>query len=245
MELIGRGRTADVFALGPGTVLRRYRTGQDVEREALLMRHLHEHRFPVAGVLDADGPDIVMERLEGPTLLDSLLDGGTAVQAGAAVLAELHTRLRRVPVPDARRSGLARGGPGGSGLARGGPASVVHLDLHPGNVVLDRSRGPVVIDWANAELASGDLDAAMTAVIVASVAGAPDGSELALAAGHLRSRLAEFLSAFLREVGGDPLGQLDEAERRRSTDPALSPAERGAVAAAALEIRRLLRHTPG
>src|SRR5690606_770816 len=121
------------------TVLRRYRTGQDVEREAALMRHLHEHGFPVAGVLGADGPDLLMERLEGPTLLDSLLDGGTALQAGAAVLAELHTRLRRVPVPDARRSGLASG-PGGSGLARGGPASVVHLDLHPGNVVLDRSR---------------------------------------------------------------------------------------------------------
>jgi Phosphotransferase enzyme family len=228
VELIGRGRTADVYALGPGTVLRRYRAGQDVVPEAALMRHLHEHRFPVARVLEAGGPDLVMERLEGPTLLASLLDGGTAVEEGATVLAGLHTSLRQVPLP---------------GATSDGRVSVVHLDLHPGNVVLDRSRGPVVIDWANAETGPGNLDPAMTAVIVASVAHAPAGSELALAAGHLRPLLTEFLSVFLRAVGGDPLAQLDEAERRRSSDPALSPSERATVGAAAQQVRRLLRHT--
>ena len=99
MELIGRGRTADVFALDTRTVLRRYRDGQDVAAEAALMRHLERHGYPMPRVLDANGC--------------------------AVGLADLHRRLRRVPVPDQDPA------PG---------TSVVHLDLHPGNVVLDRHR---------------------------------------------------------------------------------------------------------
>jgi aminoglycoside phosphotransferase (APT) family kinase protein len=221
VELIGRGRTADVYAVGDGTVLRRYRDGQDAEREAATMRHLHGHGFPVPRVVDADGPSLVMERLDGPTLLSTLLSGEAALEQGAAVLAALHRDLRRVPLPDP-----APGGPGED-------LSVVHLDLHPGNVVVVPGRGPVLLDWANAEVAPGDLDVAMTAVIVAQVALAPAGSPLADPAGHLRPELESFLRTFLREVRGDPLAQLSAAALLRAKDPALSPAEKRGVTEAA------------
>ena len=73
--LLGKGRSADVYDIGGGRVLRRYRPGggrrrQVVEREALVMRHLAAHGFPVPAVFDADGADLVMERLDGRTMLD-------------------------------------------------------------------------------------------------------------------------------------------------------------------------------
>jgi aminoglycoside phosphotransferase (APT) family kinase protein len=47
--------------------------------------------------------------------------------------------------------------------ARGG--GLVHLDLHPGNVVLTAS-GPMVIDWPNAARGDGLADVAYTWVIL-------------------------------------------------------------------------------
>ncbi|MFJ5875307.1 MULTISPECIES: phosphotransferase family protein [unclassified Streptomyces] len=44
---------------------------------------------------------------------------------------------------------------------------VLHLDLHPGNVILTR-RGPVAIDWCNAGAGDPAADVAMTMVTVGS-----------------------------------------------------------------------------
>ena len=77
--LIGRGRAADVFDIGGGRVLRRYREvgGRDghVVIEAAAMRHLAAHGFPVPAVHDADGVDLVMERLDGASMLTALERG--------------------------------------------------------------------------------------------------------------------------------------------------------------------------
>lgn len=67
-ELIGRGRAADIYALDAGRVLRRYRTAHRGEAEAGLMRYLRQAGYPVPEVFGADGPDLVMERLAGPTI---------------------------------------------------------------------------------------------------------------------------------------------------------------------------------
>lgn len=46
-KLIGSGRAADVYDLGDGTVLRRYRAQvDDVEREAEVMRYVRSQGFP-------------------------------------------------------------------------------------------------------------------------------------------------------------------------------------------------------
>lgn len=60
--LIAHGRAADVFDLGDGRVLRRYRSvpvDRLVEREAAVMTHLAAHGYPVPRVHDAAGADLI------------------------------------------------------------------------------------------------------------------------------------------------------------------------------------------
>jgi hypothetical protein len=49
VELIASGRDADVWALDAERVLRRYRNGRDMDREASVMRHAAAH---VGGLVD-------------------------------------------------------------------------------------------------------------------------------------------------------------------------------------------------
>lgn len=101
---------------------------------------------------------------------------------------------------------------------------ILHMDLHPDNVMLT-AHGPVVIDWRNATEGPADLDVALTAVILAQVA-VDDTHPLAPPARGL-------LSTFLDLVGGDPLSALDEAVAVRRADPALTAHEVGRLDAAA------------
>ncbi len=152
--LIGTGRAADVYDIGNGKVLRRYRTDHDSSIEAAAMRAAWAADYPVPEVFDADGRDLVMERLVGPTMLKSLGDRPWRYARIADQLADLHARLAALQV-DA--SGLA---------VRFEPAEcVVHLDLHPGNVVLT-PRGPVVIDWSNAGMGPRGADVATTWILL-------------------------------------------------------------------------------
>lgn len=69
-------------------------------------------------------------------------------------LAQLHARLHEIPPP----AGVAA-------RVRDGD-ELVHLDLHPENVLMS-PRGPVVIDWSNASRGAADDDVALTWVILA------------------------------------------------------------------------------
>ncbi|MEV0718306.1 aminoglycoside phosphotransferase family protein [Asanoa sp. NPDC050611] len=152
MELIASGRDCDVYALGADRVLRRSRFGRDATPEADLMTHLAAAGYPVPLVFDADGPDLVMERLAGQTLL-AAATAGTADSAGTAkVLADLHERLHALPPRLGKEPG----------------DRIIHLDLHPDNVMLT-DRGPVLFDWANATEGPPDRDVAMTLLIMAQV----------------------------------------------------------------------------
>jgi hypothetical protein len=46
------------------------------------------------------------------------------------------------------------------------PSSLLHLDLHPFNILIDADGEPVVIDWANAARGPAVLDVARTATIL-------------------------------------------------------------------------------
>jgi aminoglycoside phosphotransferase (APT) family kinase protein len=197
---LGSGRDADVYAIDERRVLRRYRRGGDVTAEAAVMTYLAAAGFPAPVVYGADGPDLVLERLAGPTMLSALAVGELGIEEGATILADLHRRLHEVP---ARISG----DPG---------VRILHLDLHPDNVMLT-GRGPVVIDWRNTAEGPPALDVALTSVILAQVA-VDETHDLAPAA-------AVMLTAFLRRAGGDPVSMLDEAVARRGADPALTAAE--------------------
>src|SRR5580692_3590744 len=91
--LVGAGRNADVYDIGGGRVLRRYRDGRDaadVDREAQVMVHARAHGVPVPELFEVSGSDIVMERASGPTMLDVLGRRPWTMRSQAGVLARLH-----------------------------------------------------------------------------------------------------------------------------------------------------------
>ena len=121
-ELIGAGRECDIFDAGPGRVLRRERSGRSTEHEALTMVHVAAHGYPVPEVFDASGPDIVMERLDGPTMVDAFAKQPWKLRPFAHQVAELIQRLGEIPLPDHELKGRVPAGP-----------ILLHLDLHPLN----------------------------------------------------------------------------------------------------------------
>ena len=210
------GREADVFALGDGRVLRRYRGGEDVTQEAAVMAYAAGLHFPVPGVYEASGTDLVLERLDGPTLARALLAGDLPLDAGAEIMADLLRRLHALPPRDSDGIG----------------AGIVHLDLHPENILLT-GHGPVLIDWRNAGDGPGDLDTALTALIIAQVAIGSIDHELGSRAGAL-------LDLFLERAPGDPLRLLGDAVDLRSRQLTMSAEEVGMLPTAAARVRGVM-----
>ncbi|WP_426593456.1 phosphotransferase [Cellulomonas sp. McL0617] len=222
---LASGEFSDLYALDDRTVLRRDRSGRDTTEEADLLRHAVAHGFPAPAVLAASGPDLVMERLHGPTLLQALGADEVTLPEAAAIMADLHTRLHAIAAPaDWAASDAWPRIPAGPVL--------VHLDIHPANIILSEEHGPALVDWANARTGTAELDVALTALIVA---------EVAVDAGGLYSQAARaLLASFLHAIGVDPVGALDHAAALRVEDPSLVPGERALVPAAAALVRDLV-----
>jgi aminoglycoside phosphotransferase (APT) family kinase protein len=208
-RLIGMGRSADVYAIGGGRVLRRFRTSYDTQAEAEIMLHLAAAGFPVPEVYDADGPDLVMERLDGTDMLADLGRRPWRVRQHGRTLASLHDQLHKVQAPAGLRQRYGSGD------------RVLHMDLHPANVMLT-SRGPVVIDWTGAAAGNAAVDVAMAYLIMAS-------SEVdmvpMLARPAVRTVRARFIAAFLTAVCEDPWPHVAEVARYRMADPNVRPSE--------------------
>jgi aminoglycoside phosphotransferase (APT) family kinase protein len=210
--LIGAGRAADVYDIGGGRVLRRYRAPFDAQAEAAVMRHVGRAGFPVPRVYEADGPDLVMERLDGCDMLAELSRKPWLVRRHGRTLAALHNRLHEIQAP----GGLA------PAFGPGDPADrVLHLDLHPANVMLT-SRGPVVIDWSNARAGAAGADVAMAYLIMASSDTDLIPAPLRPVVGTLR---AAFVRQFLAGAHDDPKAHLARVARERAQDPHVRPAE--------------------
>jgi aminoglycoside phosphotransferase (APT) family kinase protein len=214
-ELLASGRDADVVALGQNRVVRRYRRGGDVGREARFMRQLAALGYPVPAVHRAEGPELEMERLTGATMLAALEAGDLDFAEGASLLVELHDRLHALPAPKGE--------------------AVLHMDLHPGNVMLT-DRGPVVIDWRDVRIGPAELDLAMTCLVFGSVAVGGDGP----LAGPGRAAW-RFTRAFVPLAGDRVLLVLDRAVELRCSNGNVGASEREDVREAAELVRRLLR----
>jgi tRNA A-37 threonylcarbamoyl transferase component Bud32 len=124
MRLIAAGRASEVLDLGDGLVFRRFKDGGHPAREAAVMQHARARGFPVPHVIEVRDDGLVLERIDGPTMLEDLQQRPWRAFRDAQALARLHSCLHEIPFE-------------GNGL--------IHLDLHPGNVLLS-PRGPVVID---------------------------------------------------------------------------------------------------
>jgi aminoglycoside phosphotransferase (APT) family kinase protein len=155
--LLAQGRDSDIFECGEGLVLRRSRRGRSMAIEARTMEYARTHSFPVPAIdeISADGTDLVMERLDGPSMVEGLSRKPWTIRQQGRVLGDLHRKLHAIPAPD-----WLADAPSGSG------SSLLHLDLHPLNVIIT-ANGPVVIDWPNARRGDGNTDVALTWILVA------------------------------------------------------------------------------
>jgi aminoglycoside phosphotransferase (APT) family kinase protein len=205
---LAEGRDSEIFEHGPGRVLRVARDGRSLVREAEVMAYVRSHRYPCPEVFDAGDGYLVMERLDGPTMLGDAMP--FRIGRNAKLLAGLHARLHAIPAPDWLPDANIPG------------ATLVHRDLHPLNVLIT-PKGPVVIDWANAARGDPSYDVADTWVVFACAAAsdlAPHERLLAPLARRLFLRT--FLGALDREAARRAIPAVVEHRRH---DRNMRPAE--------------------
>lgn len=150
---IAAGRDATIHDAGAGRVLRRTAPHRDLRGESIAMEHLRTLGYPVPRVHRVGPGEQVLERIEGPTMLDDIEARPWKVRSHARLLARLHAELHALPAPDELAAHPLPG------------TSILHLDLHPGNVLLS-PRGPIVIDWSNVRRGPAAADVALTWIIV-------------------------------------------------------------------------------
>ena len=205
---IAEGRDSEIYDHGAGKVLRVARDGRSLVREAEVMTYVAEHGYPVPAVYDAGDGYLVMDRVDGPTMLDDAIP--FRIGRNARVLAALHQQLHRIPAPAWLPEAPLPGD------------TMLHRDLHPLNVLITAG-GPVVIDWANAGRGDPAYDVADTWVLFATA----DASQLPT----LQRRLAPlarriFLRHFLAALDRDAARQaIPAAAAARSLDHNMSAAE--------------------
>ena len=93
-------------------MLRRYRSGQDGTAETAVARYAAEHGYRVPKVYAARSPDLILQRLAGPTMGAVLNSIVHPLGAEAGRLPDLSRGCTRRPAAKAgRRRGLAPAAP--------------------------------------------------------------------------------------------------------------------------------------
>ncbi|MCU0261567.1 MAG: phosphotransferase [Ilumatobacteraceae bacterium] len=207
---LAEGRDSEIYEHGPGRVLRVARDGRPLAAEAEVMRHVRSHGYPCPDVHDAGDGYLVMDRLDGPTMLQAAGRPPFPLRRSGRILAELHERLHRIPAPPAARAAPIPGD------------RLVHLDLHPANVIMSPS-GPMVIDWSNAAAGEPSIDVADTWVLFACASPPVGGLDRWIV--PIGRRV--MLRAFLHGVDADAARRaVPAAVERRRADPHLSSDEK-------------------
>jgi len=176
------------------------------------MNYLAGHGYPVPAVEDIsdDGCDLVMQRIDGRSMVQQLGRAPWSVHRQADTLARLHQQLHEIPAPSFLPSAPVSEG-----------SSILHLDLHPLNVIISSS-GPVVIDWTSACVGNPDADVAL-AWLLMSAGNIPGGRLRSRLLGAGRSLLTtRFFSQF------DPpaiIAQLEAVASWKATDENLGTDE--------------------
>jgi hypothetical protein len=110
----------------------------------------------VLGRLELDGVSaVLLERVPGRPAGELARDRPEVAGAAGRACGALHAALAQVACPPGLRDAPGTGG--------GGRRRLLHLDLHPFNVLVDDAGEPTgVIDWANAAGGDPELDGART-----------------------------------------------------------------------------------
>jgi aminoglycoside phosphotransferase (APT) family kinase protein len=169
--LIGKGFCSDVYAWGNGRVLKLFhgRVAPDrAARKYAVTRAIHAAGVPSPAVYDLievqGRRGIVLERIDGPSLLGHTQVRPWSIFGAVRLLAELHARIHRCPAPaglpslreritegieasDAPETDKQAARDRLAALPDG--TALCHNDFHPGNVLMT-PKGPLVIDWDSA-----------------------------------------------------------------------------------------------
>jgi len=182
-EKIGEGAWSDVHAWAPGQVVKLFKAGFTRRHswwEARMTRAAFAAGAPAPEVFDEVTVEgrfgVVLQRLDGPTLLQLSRSGAMTPEQTGAILATLAMSVHKTaPPPDVlplreTEAGSSRfsGGILPAHIATGILALIerlapgdgwCHGDLHPGNVIMT-ANGPRLIDWGGATRAPPGLDLA-------------------------------------------------------------------------------------
>jgi Phosphotransferase enzyme family len=169
-------------------------------------------------MFDVRGPDMVLERVDGPTMLEVLSKKPHRARSLIATLVQLHRQVHQVEAPLDLRAPFGTGD------------SLLHLDLHPGNVIL-ADRGPVIIDWPNAARGPGEADDLHTWLLL-KTSTAPGGIAARTAAMLFQGLVARI---FEHQTGADTKGPLMSMVATRRLE------DRNLVGAEPARIRKLIR----
>ncbi len=187
-----------------------------MRHEAETLVYLAERGYPVPEVHEVsdDGLELVMERIDGPTMVEAIGRAPWTLHHHAHSLAELHLRLHELESPPTFPA--SRIGTGDR---------LLHMDLHPLNVLIG-SKGPVVIDWGNASRGDPAVDVCVAWVLM--TAGEIPGNRVKTTAmGLVRSLLVRsFLSRFDRASLAPTLREVVEW---KAADPHMRPSEQATM----------------
>lgn len=201
--LVGAGRTAEVYAWDEHHVLKLFHTFMPIESVAAEARFAHVVTAaglptPAAGdsLIEVNGRHgIIYERVDGPTMLASLVDAPQALDALAVQFGQMHAQMHACPcsalpaqravlehsityapvLPERLRSRVLQR------LARLPDGAVIcHGDFHPDNIVMT-AQGPVIIDWMTATCGDPVADVARTTLLFRT-ADAPESDPVRAAA---------------------------------------------------------------
>lgn len=223
MDPIAVGRTAEIHAWADGAVVKLLRAGFPeamIEHEARVAELVTRSGMPAPrflGRATLDGrPGIIFERIDAPTMIEALAAQPWRLGAFARQLARLHAEIHAVSGDglDAHAAALERD------LERAQPwvtptavtavqrllstlppgGSLLHGDLHPGNVLMSE-RGPMVIDWLTAARGNPTADVARSLFLIAGSALPPEMPRWQRAgASVVRRRFAHsYLAAYRRQ----------------------------------------------
>ncbi len=214
--LLGRGYVAEVFAYCDDKAIKLFfdeDSFDDGELEARVTNEAIAHGISaprVWDVVEVDGRvGIVMDRIEG----ESMLQWGTRfpwrIYTGAKLMARMHADLHSKSGADmpALREKLGSGVESASEVPEHirdnalriltdlpDGDSICHGDFHPDNIIMSRS-GPVIIDWSDGVIGHPAADVARTVVLVES--GVPLVGTIRRGVIGVARRV--FLSFYLRE----------------------------------------------
>jgi aminoglycoside phosphotransferase (APT) family kinase protein len=226
-ERLGKGRTADVYAVAddPTRAVKLFGPETDaeaVDRELTFSRVAGDAAVPtpaVFGTVDVDGRrGIVLERIDGQHLADGMRERPWSVVEAALTAADLHARMHDCPgrdLPPLAERLRERVEDGPVAVHRRETVldvldhlptrrALCHGDYHPENVLVSGERA-VVIDWPDAAAGHPAADVARTSLLLRLAVAGDDAGPLhrRYFRGLVEAYRRSYLRTYLREADFD------------------------------------------